>query len=186
MRLLYIYNGDSYTGKMSSWNWDWSQVMPWCIRCLIGGCHQHDEVIKWKHFPCYWPFVQGFHWSLVNSPSQTPVMRSFDVSFDLCLKKWLSKQSRGWWFETSSRPLWRQCNVKNFRIQFLSWITPCPAEMNVFMWFQRRKTWKHHQLNGPWLYIAKIDVPTSQLLAGHHKNLQDNIDSHTGHFISMS
>ena len=19
---------------------------------------QHDDVIKWKHFPCYWPFVQ--------------------------------------------------------------------------------------------------------------------------------
>ena len=28
---------------------------------------QHD-VIKWKHFPCYWPFVQGNHQSLVNSP----------------------------------------------------------------------------------------------------------------------
>ena len=19
--------------------------------------HQHDDIIKWKHFPCYWPFV---------------------------------------------------------------------------------------------------------------------------------
>ena len=28
----------------------------------------HDEVIKWKHFPCYWPSVQGIHWSPVNSP----------------------------------------------------------------------------------------------------------------------
>ena len=28
----------------------------------------HDDVIKWKHFPCYWPFVRGIHWSLVNSP----------------------------------------------------------------------------------------------------------------------
>ena len=27
----------------------------------------HDEVIKWKHFPRYWPFVQGIHWSPVNS-----------------------------------------------------------------------------------------------------------------------
>ena len=26
-------------------------------------------------------------------------------------KKRLSKQSRGWWFETSSRSLWRHCNV---------------------------------------------------------------------------
>ena len=28
----------------------------------------HDDVIKWKHFPCYWPFVWGIHWSPVNSP----------------------------------------------------------------------------------------------------------------------
>ena len=28
----------------------------------------HDDVIKWKHFPHYWPFVQGIHRSLVNSP----------------------------------------------------------------------------------------------------------------------
>ena len=28
----------------------------------------HDDVIKWKHFPRYWPFVRGIHWSPVNSP----------------------------------------------------------------------------------------------------------------------
>ena len=27
----------------------------------------HDGVIKWKHFPCYWPFVRGIHWASVNS-----------------------------------------------------------------------------------------------------------------------
>ena len=27
-----------------------------------------DDVIKWKHFPRYWPFVRGIHQSLVNSP----------------------------------------------------------------------------------------------------------------------
>ena len=34
----------------------------------------------------------------------------FDVFFDLRLNKRLSKQRWGWWFETSSRPLWRHCN----------------------------------------------------------------------------
>ena len=29
--------------------------------------HIHDDVIKWKHFPRYWPFVQGIHRSPVNS-----------------------------------------------------------------------------------------------------------------------
>ena len=28
----------------------------------------HDDVIKWKHFPHYWPFLRGIHRSLVNSP----------------------------------------------------------------------------------------------------------------------
>ena len=28
----------------------------------------HDDVIKWKDFPRYWPFVRGIHRSPVNSP----------------------------------------------------------------------------------------------------------------------
>ena len=28
----------------------------------------HDDVIKWKHFPRYWPVVWGIHRSPVNSP----------------------------------------------------------------------------------------------------------------------
>ena len=46
-------------------------------------------------------------------PSQRPETRSFEVFFDLCLKKRLSKQSRGWWFETPSRPSWRHCNDRS-------------------------------------------------------------------------
>ena len=37
----------------------------------------HDDVIKWKHFSRYWPFVRGIHRS-----SQSPLTRSFDVCFD--------------------------------------------------------------------------------------------------------
>ena len=48
----------------------------------------------------------------VNSPTQRPVTRSFGVFFDLRLIIRLSKHSRGWWFKTSSRPLWRHCNDK--------------------------------------------------------------------------
>ena len=66
----------------------------------------HDDVIKWKHFPRYWPF--GDRWP-VNSSHK--VTRSFDVSFDLRPNKRLSKQLWGWWFVPSSRSLWRQCNV---------------------------------------------------------------------------
>ena len=42
--------------------------------------------------------------------AQRPVARSFGVFFDLILNKRLSKQTWGWWFETSPRPWWHQCN----------------------------------------------------------------------------
>ena len=44
-------------------------------------------------------------------PTQRPVTRSFDVFFALRLNKRLSKQTWGWWFETPSWALWRQCNA---------------------------------------------------------------------------
>ena len=74
---------------------------PWelCTPCAL--YHYHDGVIKWKHFPRCWPFVQH----------TKPVTRSFDDIFELRLIKSLSKQSWGWWFETQSRSLWRHCNI---------------------------------------------------------------------------
>ena len=43
-------------------------TFPWV--CAWGGCTVifHDDVIKWNHFPRYWPFVRGVHRLLVNSP----------------------------------------------------------------------------------------------------------------------
>ena len=57
----------------------------------------HDDVIKWKLFPRYWPFV--------------PVTRSYDVFFVLHPNKWLSKQWWVWWLETPPCPLRRHSNV---------------------------------------------------------------------------
>ena len=37
-------------------------VEPQCV-----SSKQHDDVIKWKHFSRYWPFVWGIQRSLVNS-----------------------------------------------------------------------------------------------------------------------
>ena len=44
-------------------------------------------------------------------PTQKPMTRSFDVFPWSAPDKRLSKQWWGWWFETPSCPLWRQCNV---------------------------------------------------------------------------
>ena len=59
-------------------------------------------------------------------PSERPVTQSFDIFFDLCLNKQLSKQSWGWWFEMPSHPLWCHCNdvpssgVEGYYLPFLA------------------------------------------------------------------
>ena len=70
----------------------------------------HDDVIKWKHFPRYWPFVRGTHWSLVDSPHKGQQRGTLMFSLICAWKKELSKHSRRRWFETPSRSLWRRCN----------------------------------------------------------------------------
>ena len=74
----------------------------------------------WRHlmetFPALLAFCAGNSPVPGEFPTQMPVTRSFDVFFDLRLNKRLSKQPWGWWFETLSWPLWRQCNV---------WLLPC-------------------------------------------------------------
>ena len=81
-------------------------------RLTVDACDlflQHDDVIKWKHFPRNWPFVRGIHRS-----RWFPHTKASDADlwcfFDLRLNKRLNKQSWGWWFETLSRPFWRHRN----------------------------------------------------------------------------
>ena len=69
----------------------------------------HDAVIKRKHFPRYWPFMRGNPPIIGGFPSQRPVTRSCDFSFDLGLNKRLRKQSRRRLLP--SRSLWRHRNV---------------------------------------------------------------------------
>ena len=51
----------------------WITKISWAFPVLSpeysgrSGSTLHDDVIKWKHFPRYWPFVRGIHRSLVNS-----------------------------------------------------------------------------------------------------------------------
>ena len=65
----------------------------------------HDDVIKRKHIPHFWPFVQGIHWSPVNSPQKGQWRRALMFFFHLRLSKHFRKQSWGWWFEMPSRSL---------------------------------------------------------------------------------
>ena len=44
--------------------------VPGVLGCKMSNL-QHDDVIKWRYFPRYWPFVRGIHRSPVNSPQKS-------------------------------------------------------------------------------------------------------------------
>ena len=103
----------------------------------------YDDVIKWKHFPRYWPFVRGIHRSPVNSPHKGQWRGALMFSLICALNKRLNKQSWGWWFETSSRLLWRHRNgLKFVQNRYFSKIWP---RSKIFEIFEKigilRKVW---------------------------------------------
>ena len=70
----------------------------------------HDDVIKWKYFPRYWPFVRGNHRPSLDSPHKGQWRGALVFSLMCAWKKRLSKDSRRRLFQMPSRSLWRRCN----------------------------------------------------------------------------
>ena len=95
----------------------WLIIWTLCECMSIPGIIYH--YIKWNIMTCHQmeTFSALLALCVGNSPvngefpSQRPVTRSFEVSFDMRLNKQLSKQSCVWWFETPSCSLWRHCNA---------------------------------------------------------------------------
>ena len=54
----------------------------------------HDDVIKWKHFPRYWPSVMGIYRSPVDSPHNGQ-WRGALMSF-LCAAEQTTQQTVQW------------------------------------------------------------------------------------------
>ena len=50
---------------LGQWPIYMAHLVKWLCEMAV---QNHDDVIKWKHFPRYWPFVRGIHRSPVNSP----------------------------------------------------------------------------------------------------------------------
>ena len=76
----------------------------------------HDDVINWKHFARYWPFVRGIHRSPVNSPHKGQWRGALMFTL-ICarINDWgvrlvIWREAWGWWFETSWHPFWRHRN----------------------------------------------------------------------------
>ena len=65
----------------------------------------HEDVIKWKHFPRYWPFVRGIHRLPLNSPHKGQWHGALMFSF-VCV--WIN----GW---VNNRGA---CNLKRHRAPY--------------------------------------------------------------------
>ena len=116
--------------QVSHFAWQIPHVWPWLNSCcpliILKGTFKMgspDSMVNflpnphktwWHHpietFSALLAICAGNSPGTGEFPAQRPVTRSFDVFFDLCLSKCLSKQSWGWRFETPSHPLWHQCN----------------------------------------------------------------------------
>ena len=78
---IYTYNAENvsiwwryhvsvvdYTHKKCKGREGWDFLLYPCTFYVYTPRLKHDNVIKWKHFPRYWPFVREIHRSPVNSP----------------------------------------------------------------------------------------------------------------------
>ena len=75
----------------------------------------HDDVIKWKHFPRYWPFVRGIHRSPVNSPHKGQ-WRGASMFTLICarINGWVNNVEAGDLRRNSAH--YDVMNVRNFRL----------------------------------------------------------------------
>ena len=70
----------------------------------------HDCIIKWKHFPRYWPFVWKIHRSPVNSPHKG--QWRWALMFSLICTWTNGWTTRHRWFQMPFRSLWCHSNVR--------------------------------------------------------------------------
>ena len=65
-------------------------------QCCAYASSLHDDVIKWKHFPRYWPFVRGIHRSPVNSPHKGQWRGAFMFSLIyVWINRWVNNREAG-------------------------------------------------------------------------------------------
>ena len=149
-------------------------LFPWNVQFMVKKRLSNDDVIKWKHFPRYWPFVRRIHRSQVNSPHKGQWRGALMFS----LRCALSKQWWCWWFDTQFGPLWRYSNVMCKKLVLLGYnltstIVICLPVLSFInhisclfkMYFSRIL-----QAKGKTKYMANLDISADIILCMHPVN----------------
>ena len=112
---------------------------------------------KWKYFRVTGPLWGEF--------SQRLVAPSFNVSCDVHLNNWLSKQSICWWFETPWRSLWRHSHAIHTSWRQWQVIAVQLCETILLLW--ARNTSLKLELGGLPCWGCQ-DLPTEKVLSSPH------------------
>ena len=91
---LYLYPSMWLQDLMHSYS---SRIMIYItIFVLLCPGGKHDDVIKWKHFPHYWPFRRGNHRSPVSSPHKGQWRRALMFSLIFAwINSWVNNGETG-------------------------------------------------------------------------------------------
>ena len=160
---IFLLKKQYYSTLMFSLSWAWTNC--WRLKqnteIVSMSRHHHGSTsfTWWRHqmetFSALLALCAGNSPVTGEFPAQRPVTWSFDVFFDLRLNKWFSKQSWGWWFETSSHSLWCHCNEKTVFNVFRSPLSSFCAEKPTYPWH----CWQKPEM--------KTDVPTCNFIIMH-------------------
>ena len=96
----------------------------WLINLLVDA---HDDVIKWKHFPRYRPFVWWIHRSPVNSPHKGQ-WRGALIFFMICarINGWVNNREAG---DFRRNPAHYDVTVISLRTTGPSWLISSPMSV---------------------------------------------------------
>ena len=65
-----LWQDNDYSMITENWELPWFNFVVTGLKGTEDCPYDHYDVIKWKHFPRYWPFARGIHRSTVNSPNK--------------------------------------------------------------------------------------------------------------------
>ena len=137
----------------------WKLILQWWTMI-------HDDVINWKHFPRFWPFLRGSHRRTMDSPHKHQWHGALMLSLICAWKKRLTNQSRRRWFESPLRSLWRRRDASHLFHPQRYWLPPVstPDDVDnkgraeytghhqrhvtgvVDTWKDTRHTWRRHNV----------------------------------------